>query len=384
MSVVRAAVTERPGVIALREFPMPDPAPGAVVMKVHYSGICGTDKHTFRGESKQYAGTPHERDLTYPLICGHENVGEVVATGGEVHDSEGRPLKAGDRIVPAANVACGACHFCRNGYPYYMCENLQDYGNSLHCGPAPHLFGGWSEHMYLLPGTPLFRVPDDLPNHVAVLTEIMSVTHGVETAQTLLGLIGGSRFAQSVAVLGVGPLGLCHLVKAKLLGAGTLIATDRFPSRLALAEAFGASLTMSVETTDMAERIERAREHTGGIGPDIVLDCSGFPATFVEAIRMVRVGGVVVEAGTFVDMGPVAINPNSDICTKNVSVIGVGGETTISYLPSMRLMAANLDRLPFDRIVTHRLPLEQAQQAIELAQTDAAMKVVMAPHGATA
>ena len=77
-----------------------------------------------------------------------------------------------------------------------------------------------------------------------------------------------------------------------------------------------------------------------GIGPDIVLDCSGFPETFVEAIRMVRVGGVVVEAGTFVDMGPVAINPNSDICTKNVSVIGVGGETATSYLPSMRLMAA--------------------------------------------
>ena len=267
MSGVRAAVTERPGVIALREFPMPDPAPGAVIMKVHYSGICGTDKHTFRGESKQYAGTPHERDLTYPLICGHENVGEVVATGGEVHDSEGRLLKPGDRIVPAANVACGDCHFCRNGYPYYMCENLEDYGNSLHCGPAPHLFGGWSEHMYLLPGTQLFRVPDELPDHVAVLTEIMSVTHGVETAQALLGLIGGSRFAHSVAVLGVGPLGLCHLIKAKLLGAGQLIATDRFPSRLALAEAFGASLTISVETTDMAERIARAREHTGGHRP---------------------------------------------------------------------------------------------------------------------
>src|SRR4029077_13568797 len=60
------------------------PGPGAVVMKVHFSGICGTDKHTFRGESKQYAGTPHERDLTYPLICGHENVGEVVARGTEV------------------------------------------------------------------------------------------------------------------------------------------------------------------------------------------------------------------------------------------------------------------------------------------------------------
>ena len=69
---------------------------------------------------------------------------------------------------------------------------------------------------------------------------------------------------------------------------------------------------------------------------------AAFPQTFVEALRMVRPGGVVVEAGTFVDMGPVGINPNSDICTRNVSVIGIGGETATSYLPAMRLMAANL------------------------------------------
>jgi L-iditol 2-dehydrogenase len=174
------------------------------------------------------------------------------------------------------------------------------------------------------------------------------------------------------------------LIKAKLLGAGKLIATDRFASRLRMGEAFGASLTMRVDDTSPEERIARAREHSDGIGPDIVLDCSGFPQTFVEAIRMVRVGGVVVEAGTFVDMGPVAINPNSDICTKNVSVIGVGGETATSYLPSMRLMAANLKRLPFEHIVSHRMPLERAQEALELAQTDSAMKVVMAPNGEAA
>jgi threonine dehydrogenase-like Zn-dependent dehydrogenase len=381
MNEIRAAVTERPGCIRPHQFPWPEPEPGAVLMKVHYSGICGTDKHTFRGESKQYAGTPHERDLTYPLICGHENVGEVVATGGAVADSEGRALKPGDRIVPGANVACGQCHFCRNGYPYYMCEHLEDYGNSLHCGRAPHLFGGWSQLMYLLPRTPIFRVPDELPDSVAVLTEIMAVTHGVETAQALIGLVGGYRFAHSVAVLGVGPLGLCHLIKAKLLGAASLIATDRLPARLAMARAFGATLTLDVGESEPAERIARAKQHTDGLGPDIVLDCSGFPATFIEALRMVRPGGVVVEAGTFVDMGPVGINPNSDICTRNVSVIGIGGETAGSYLPAMRLMAANLRHLPFDRIVTHRVPLERAQEAVELSQTDAAMKVVMAPNG---
>jgi L-iditol 2-dehydrogenase len=234
--------------------------------------------------------------------------------------------------------------------------------------------------MYLLPGTQLFRVPDELPDEVAVLTEVMAVTHGVETALAMLGMQGGARFAHSVAVLGVGPLGLCHLAKARLLGAGQLIATDLFASRLGVAAAFGASLCLQVGATTMAERVARVKEATNSLGADIVLSCSGVPDGFVEALRMVRVGGVVVEAGTFVDMGPININPNADICTRNVTVIGIGGETAQSYVPSMRLMTANLDRLPFRDIVSHRLPLSRAQEAVELAQTDGAMKVVMAPN----
>ena len=218
---------------------------------------------------------------------------------------------------------------------------------------------------------------------MAVLTEIMSVTHGVEAALALIGQMGGERFGGSVAVVGTGPLGMCHLIKAKLLGAGTIIATDLHPSRLRLAEAFGASLTLCVGDTDQEERLARmVRAATGGRGADIVLSCSGIPAAFTEALKMVRVGGVVVEAGAFVDMGPVQLNPNSDICTRNVSIIGIGGETATSYVPSMRLMAANLDRLPFDRFVSHRLPLSRAQEGVELAQTDDAMKVVIAPHAA--
>jgi threonine dehydrogenase-like Zn-dependent dehydrogenase len=79
-------------------------------------------------------------------------------------------------------------------------------------------------------------------------------------------------------------------------------------------------------------------------------------------------------------MGPIGINPNSDICTKNVSVIGVGGETATSYVPAMTLLARNLDRLPLTEIITHRMPLERAAEAVELAQRDGAMKVLMDPR----
>jgi L-iditol 2-dehydrogenase len=371
---VNAAVMKEPGLLELQQFPLPDPEPGAVVLQMSMSGVCGTDKHTFRGEVMQYAGTPHERQIEYPLICGHENVGRVAAVGGEVRDSEGRPLSPGDRVVPAANVSCGQCWYCRNGQPYYMCERLEDYGNSLNCARAPHLFGGWSEYMYLLPGTQLFRVPDELPDHVAVMTEPMAVTHGFDRARRL-----NDTFAETVVVYGIGPLGICHLIKARLMGAGKLIAIDRLPSRLERAGTFGASLLLDAGQLESDELIARVHEATGGRGADMILDCSGVPDTFVASLRMVRVGGTVVEAGAFVDMGPVEINPNADICTKNVNVLGIGGETAESYKPAMDLLARNLDVLPLESFVSHRLPLEDAQQALELAQRDEAMKVVLSP-----
>ena len=369
---VKAAVMKEPGVLEVEWFPLPDPEPGAVVLQMSMSGICGTDKHTFRGEVMQYAGTPHERRIEYPLICGHENVGRVAAIGGEVRDSDGVALKLADRVVPAANVSCGQCWYCRNGQPYYMCERLEDYGNSLNCAAAPHLFGGWSEYMYLLPGTRLFRVPDELPDHVAVLTEPMAVTHGFDRARRL-----NETFAETVVVYGIGPLGLCHLIKARLMGAGKLIAVDRFSSRLELAGTFGASVTLDASQLDSGELTARVHEETGGRGADMILDCSGVPETFVSGLRMVRVGGTVVEAGAFVDMGPVQINPNADICAKNVNVLGIGGETAESYKPAMDLLARHLDTLPLERFVTHRLPLEDAQRGLELAQRDEAMKVVL-------
>ena len=196
MSDVRAAVMHGPGRLTVERFPEPDPAPGAAVLRMLYSGICGTDKHTWRGESLQYAGTDHERPVPYPIICGHENVGviEAIGDGPPPVDALGLPLAVGDRVVPAPNLTCGRCRFCLGeGYPYYLCTALDDYGNSLTCAEPPHLFGGWAERMYLLPGTRLFRVPDELPSRLAALTEVLAVTHGLDAARSMQALGGGFR-----------------------------------------------------------------------------------------------------------------------------------------------------------------------------------------------
>ena len=98
-----------------------------------------------------------------------------------------------------------------------------------------------------------------------------------------------------------------------------------------------------------------------------------------DAAAITEILNPIIEAGTFVDMGSVSINPNSDICTRNVAVLGIGGETATAYEPSMRLMAANLSRYPLERIVTHRFPLDQAAEAVVVSQSDMAMQVVIDP-----
>jgi L-iditol 2-dehydrogenase len=373
-----------PGRLAVESFPVPEPEAGAALLRVHYSGICGTDKHTWRGESTQYAGTDHERTAAYPLICGHENVGVIEALGpGEPPvDETGRPLAVGDRVVPAPNITCGRCIFCLvDDYPYFLCAALEDYGNSLSSASPPHLLGGWSELMYLLPGTRVFRVPDELPSDVAALTEIMAVTHGLDTARLLAGTGGGFRFGDAVLVLGAGPLGLMHLAKAELLGAGRLIALDLMPERLAHAAAFGADLTIDVSSTSPEERLARVRDETNGVGADVVVDCSGRAEPFVEALELVRPGGTVIEAGAFVDLGPVAVNPNRHVCAPGITILGIAGETAQQYAPSLRMLARHQDRLPFRQAITHRVPLEDVAEALELAQTGAAMKGLVAPNG---
>jgi L-iditol 2-dehydrogenase len=197
----------------------------------------------------------------------------------------------------------------------------------------------------------------------------------VEAARRVLDV----PFGESVVVYGVGPLGLCHLLKSRLVGCGELIAIDRFRSRLDVASDLGATLVLDASKLEPDELVARVHERTRR-GADVVHDCSGVPETFPTALRLARPGGVVVESGAFVDLGPVEVNPNRDICTRSVTVIGIGGERATAYAPSLRLLEANRDRLPIERIVTHRLPLESAREALEVSQGAAAMKVVLDPR----
>jgi len=376
---VLAATLVAPGDLELRTYPYPERLePGAVLLRMLASGICGTDKHTFRGETEQYAGTDHARSTPFPIIQGHENVGVVAEVGpGGASAFDGTPLSPGDRVVPAPNRACGACAFCARGFPYYLCRRLENYGNSLTSARPPHLFGGWAEYLYLLPGTPVFRVPPGLPTEVAVLTELFSVTHSLELAARL-PRPGGFRPGDTVAVVGVGPLGLVHVAKAALMGAGRVVATDRHPLRLGIAAELGATDCLAAGE-DAEELVAAVLGQTGGLGADVVVDASGQTGTFETSLRLVRDGGTLLEVGAFVDLGERGLNP-AVLCGRNLTLLGVGGEDARAYEGTLRLLARHHERVPFARAVTHVFPLAQAGEAMTTALREAdAMKVVIAP-----
>ncbi len=377
--VVLAATLVAPGRLELRRYPYPETLePGAVLVRIEASGICGTDKHTFRGETAQYAGTGHARTTPFPIIPGHENVGEIVEIGpGGAADFDGTPLAVGHRVVPAPNRACGHCDFCHGDFPYYLCRRLENYGNSLTSAEAPHLFGGWSEYLYVLPGTPIFLVPPGLPTEVAVLTEVFAVTHSLDLASRM-PRPGGFRVGDSMAVIGIGPVGLVHVARAALMGAGAVIAVDRIDRRLGIASDMGATATITTGD-DPDEICQSIEELTGGTGVDVVVDATGHPDSFGVALRVLRDGGTLLEVGAFVDLGSVPFNP-ADLLGRNLTLVGIAGEDARSYGSILRMLADHHGQVPFHRAVTHSFPLDQAAEAMQtaLAAGDA-MKVIIRP-----
>jgi threonine dehydrogenase-like Zn-dependent dehydrogenase len=375
---VLAATLVKPGQYEIKEYPLPEPAAGCVLVKMELSGICGTDKHTFQGYTTQYGG----RQLEFPIIQGHENVGTVAAIGGDGNysDFEGIPLSVGDRVVVGANVCCGECYYCRHDFPYYCCENMTDYGNNLSAKDPPHLFGGWSQYMYIVPGSFLVKVPDELPSEIAVLTEIFAVSVGLDRAKQMSAFPNESfRFDDTVVVLGVGPLGMCFLMKARMLGAGTIIAVDLSDYRLNFAKRLGADHLMNVGKHSKQERLQIVKDLTNGRGADMVIECAGVPQAVPEALEMLRIGGLLVEAGNFSDLGEVSFSPHRHLCAKNARILGVGGEEPAAYGPGMRQMARYMKKYPLQEFVTHRFGLRDVEAAMQKSIEPGSMKVVLQP-----
>ena len=194
--------------------------------------------------------------------------------------------------------------------------------------------------------------------------------------------LSGEGFAtgSNVVIQGVGPMGICHVIKARMMGAGHIIATDRSDYRLALAKEFGVDHAINVTQTTQDERIEFVRSLTHGRGADIAVECAGIAEVVPEGLDMLCKGGIYIEVGNFVETGEVSLSPHRHFCSKNIRLIGMTNHPFTGYTPSMELMQRYADRVPFEKFVTHEYPLAQTEEAmLKSMEPEGCMKVVIVP-----
>ncbi len=342
------------GEFELREYPVPDPEPGAILIKLTRAGVCGSDLHVWRGEMKEIYG-PLPRDLTF----GHEMCGKVERLGtGVSFDSSGQPLREGDRVAFVYFFPCGRCPVCLRG-ELGSCPR-KGRANRV-AGTPPYFNNAYGDYYYLRPGAAVFRIPDEISDDIATPANCA-------LAQVLYGLTrAGLRQGDTAVIQGAGGLGLNAIPVARDMGADRVIVLDRIAARLELARDFGADHTLSlVDLTTPERRIQAVMDLTGGFGADIVADFVGYPEVVPEGIRMLRSGGCYLEVGSIAP-GNVFSYDATALVRANSRLVATSNYSPWALAQALAFVRRNLGRFPFDRLVSHVFPPERITEAFQQA-----------------
>lgn len=357
-------VLEAPGRMVLKEFPLPTIGPDEGLLKVEMVGVCGSDVGMFRGKATR-ASRP------YPIIMGHEILGTVIEVGGEA--AKRWNVKEGDRAIVEYAFGCGECFYCRDG-DYIHCEKMLSYGSMISCKDPPHLWGAYSEYLYLPPRAMVHQVSKTLRPEVGIL--ICAV---LGNAIRWLQIVGGLKKGDMVVIEGPGQQGLAGVVVAKEMGAEKVIVvgTSKDKVRFEMAKVFGADEVIDVEKTDPVGRI---RDITRGRMADMVMDVTGSVNGAINGIELVKKKGTVILPGLYgMDREiPLVLDK---IVYKELRIQGVFSHDSQSVLPAIRL--AETGKYPLEKMVTHRFSLEEAEKAIRVAggeiEAEEPIKVVIVP-----
>ena len=347
------------------EVPMPAPEPGAVVVRVLASTICGSDVHAWHGQI--------DLPVTLPVMPGHEGVGEVVALGsGAERDSVGAEVRLGTRLVWTPE-SCGHCHGCTVLRDETCCANRR-YGMFASCAEFPYCLGTFGEYAYLPPRCGRVVVPDAIKD-----TWASAASCALRTSVRAFERLGGFGVSETVLVQGAGPVGLFAVALASTLGARRLIVVDGSAERLALAREWGATHTIDItELPEPAARREAVLELSDGWGPSVGFEMSGAAGAFPEGLEMMGRGGRYVVVGT---MGgpPQPVNVPA-IAGRNLDVIGVVSADAGTLAKSLQFMAERKDQFDWSRVIGAEFALDQATEALERMRLQEAGKPVIFPH----
>jgi 2-desacetyl-2-hydroxyethyl bacteriochlorophyllide A dehydrogenase len=336
---MQAVVFHGPGHWALEELPRPRIQAGDdVLLRVDRVSICGTDIHIL--------SDPPGHPATPGSILGHEYVATVTDIGDSVTN-----VQQGDRVVIDPNITCGLCEYCRMGLTN-VCENMTTLGIFRH--------GGLAE-FNLAPAKVLHKIKQDVPVERACLAEPLAcVWHGFEKTNVVPG--------ESVAILGAGPIGLLFLLLFKSAGAGKVFVIEPTEFRRQTAEALGADAVINPKTEDAAAAVKEITR----IGVDIVVDAAG--SLLPEALGLVRRGGRVILFG---------VNQHAERSLNQFAITRYEASILGSYIQRtafpkvVRILEAGL--LPVEKLITHRLRLNEVGEALEAMRVGEAIKAVIEP-----
>jgi 2-desacetyl-2-hydroxyethyl bacteriochlorophyllide A dehydrogenase len=327
----------------------PDPQIGAadeVLLRVEASGICGSDLHIYHGR------VPVEQGFT----IGHEYVGTVLDAGADVER-----VAVGDRVLGCFHTACATCAACLRG-DYHRCERQRTFGHGSHLGD---LQGAQAELLVVPRANLTLRpVPEGMSDEAALFAgDVMGTGyHAVAHA--------GMKAGDTVAVLGLGPVGLCAVQAALAGGAVKVFAVDTVEERLKMAERFGA--TPLHLTEDEPKKAVRAA--TEGLGVDVVVDAVGDPGPLALAVSLARDAGTVSGIGAYAGKGEV---PLGHAWLKGLQ-LRLGLANVIAHVDRvLALMEAG--RLDPGPLVTHHMPLDEADEAYRVYDQREALKIVLTP-----
>jgi len=363
MRTAIAAIYEAPNTpFVLKEYPLRPAKKGEVLVKITMSTICRSDIHSYEGR----------RPNPCPGILGHEIIGIIEEIGEGIDlDMRGDKLNVGDRVTWSEYFYDGACYYRDILDMPQKCNGVRKYGHD-HSEEDPHFLGGFAEYCYILPGTGILKLPDELSDEEATpincgVATMVSVT---EAAEIALG--------DAVVIQGLGLLGLYGAAMAKARGAKLVIGIDSVPDRLEIAKKFGVDVAINIAGKSETEVVDQVRKLCRPDGADAVIEVCGVPGVIPQGLKMLRTGGRYILGGL--------VNPNADVTIdanmlvkRWVTMRGIHNYHPRHLIQALDFVMANRDRFPFKEIVDSKFALKDLDAAFKKASERTVLRAAIVP-----
>ncbi|NLN90601.1 MAG: L-threonine 3-dehydrogenase [candidate division WS1 bacterium] len=327
----------------LEQATKPVPLRGEVLIRVTSAAICGTDVHIYQWDEWS------ANRIKPPTIIGHEFVGVVEQLGQGVT----QPLEVGQRVSAEGHICCGTCYYCRTGKAH-LCQSVEIIGVD-----RDGCFADWIS----MPAGNVWPIHADIPDRWAsVMDPLGNAMHTVASAD-----VAGA----SVLCVGAGPIGLFSVPIAKARGASRVIVSEPNAYRRGLAEAVGADLVLDPTTGDLEAAV---MEVTRGMGVDVILEMSGHPGAFRQALRLARLAGTMVLLG--IPSREFAIDWAEEVIFKALTLVGVNGRRMFEtwYQTEEFLLTHGPSIEP---VLTHTMPMEDFDTAFRYLTSGRAGKIIL-------